>query len=141
MYHGLNDSIIVPGCFTHARRRFDAVFTALKKNFTKEQLKETVTYQAMTRIGILYKVEEMIKDKTPEERYQERQKQSRPVADALFEWLHSIEDSVDRSFLIGDAILYALNQEVYLCRYLDGGRLSIDNNSAERVSQNFAVGR
>lgn len=32
---------------------------------------------------------------------QERQKQSRPVVDALFEWLHLMEDSVDRSSLIG----------------------------------------
>ena len=34
--------------------------------------------------------------------------------EALFEWLHSMEDSVDRSSLIGDAILYTLNQENYL---------------------------
>ena len=93
----------------------------------------------MTRIGILYKVEELIKDKTPEKRYQERQKQSRPVVEALFEWLHSMEDSVDRSSLIGDAILYTLNQENYLRRYLDDGHLSIDNNSAERAIKNFAV--
>lgn len=92
----------------------------------------------MTRIGILYKVEELIKDKTPEERYQ---KQSRPVVDALFECLHSMEDSVDRSSLIGDTILYTLNQETYLRRYLDDGHLSIDNNSAERAMKNFAVGR
>ena len=123
------------------RRPFDAALTVLKKDFTKEQLKETVAYQAMTRIGILYKVEELIKDKTPEERYQERQKQSRPIVDALFEWLHSMEDSVDRSSLIGDAILYALNQETYLRRYLEDGHLSIDNNSAERAIKNFAVGR
>lgn len=113
----------------------------IKKDFTKEQLKETIAYQAMTRIGILYKVEELIKDNTPEERYQERQKQSRPVVDVLFEWLHSMEDSVDRSFLIGDAILYTLNQETYLRRYLDDGHLSIDNNRAERAIKNFAVGR
>ena len=104
-------------------------------------IKETIAYQAMTRIGILYKVEELIKDKTAEERYQERQKQSRPVVDALFEWLHSMEDSADRSSLIGDAILYTLNQENYLRRYLDDGHLSIDNNSAERAIKNFAVGR
>ena len=61
--------------------------------------------------------------------------------DALFEWLHSLEDSVDRSSLIGDAILYTLNQEQYLRRYLDDGHLSIDNNSAERAIKNFAVGR
>lgn len=140
-YHGLDDSITVTGCLTHARRRFDAALTALKKDFTKEQLKETVAYQAMTRIGILYKVEELIKNKTPEERYEERQKQSRPVVDALFEWLHSMEDSVDRSSLIGDAILYTLNQEAYLRRYLEDGHLSIDNNSAERAIKNFAVGR
>lgn len=140
-YHGLDDSITVTGCFTHARRRFDAALTALKKDFTREQLKETVAYNAMTRIGILYKVEELIRNKTPEERYEERQKQSRPVVDALFEWLHSMEDSVDRSSLIGDAILYTLNQEPYLRRYLDDGHLSIDNNSAERAIKNFAVGR
>ena len=93
-YHGLDDSITVTGCFTHARRRFDAALTALKKDFTKEQLKETVAYNAMTRIGILYKVEELIRNKTPEERHEERQKQSRPVVDALFEWLHSMEDVI-----------------------------------------------
>ena len=140
-YHGLDNSITVTGCFTHARRRFDAALTALKKDFTKEQLKETVAYQAMARIGILYKVEELIGNKTPEERYEERQKQSRPIVDALFEWLHSMEDSVDRSSLIGDAILYTINQEMYLRRYLEDGRLSIDNNSAERAIKNFAVGR
>ena len=140
-YHGLDDSITVTGCFTHARRRFDAALTALKKDFTREQLKETVAYNAMTRIGILYKVEELTRNKTPEERYEERQKQSRPVVDALFEWLHTMEDSVDRSSLIGDAILYTLNQEPYLRRYLDDGHLSIDNNSAERAIKNFAVGR
>ena len=47
----------------------------------------------------------------------------RPVVDALFEWLRSLEDSVDRFSLIGDAILYTLNQETYLRRYLDDGHL------------------
>ena len=140
-YHSLGEGIIVSGCLTHARRRFDAALTALKKDFTKEQLKETIAYQAMSRIGILYKIEEMIHNKTPEEKYEERQKQSRPVMDALFEWLHTMEDSVGRSSLIGDAILYTLNQEVYLRRYLEDGHLSIDNNSAERALKNFAVGR
>ena len=138
---GIMNAKYVSGCLTHARRRFDAALTALKKDFTKEQLKETVAYQAMSRIGILYKIEEMIHDKTPEEKYEERQKQSRPVMDAMFEWLHTMEDSVDRSSPIGDAILYTLNQEVYLRRYLEDGHLSIDNNSAERALKNFAVGR
>lgn len=82
-YHGLKDSIVVTGCFTHAGRRFDAALTTLKKDFTKEQRRETVAYQAMSRIGIRYKIEELIQDKTPEERYLERQKQSRPIVDTF----------------------------------------------------------
>ena len=95
----------------------------------------------MARIGRLYKIEEMIRDKTPEERYTERQKQAKPLLEAFFEWLHSLEDSVDRSSLIGEAILYAINQETYLKRYLDDGHLSIDNLAAERALKNFATGR
>lgn len=125
----------------HARRRFEEALTVLKKDFTKEQLKETNAYQAMERIGILYKIEEMIRDKSPEERYQERQKQAKSLLEAFFEWLHTLEDSVDRSSLIGEAVLYNLNQEVYLKRYLENGHLSIDNQAAEWALKNFAPGR
>lgn len=125
----------------HARRRFEEALTILKKDFTKEQLKETTAYQAMARIGMLYKIEEMIRDKSPEERYQERQKQAKPLLDAFFGWLHTLEDAVDRSSKIGEAVLYALNQETYLKRYLEDGHLSIDNSSAERALKNFAIGR
>ncbi len=115
----------------HARRRFNEALTVLKKDFTKEHLKKATAYQAMTRIEILYKIEEMIRSKPSEERYEERQKQANPLLEAFFEWLHTLEDSVDRSPLIGKAVLYALNQEVYLKRYLEDGHLSIDNLAAE----------
>ena len=140
-YHSLPEKITVTGCMAHARRRFDEALTVLKKDFTKEQLKETTAYQAMARIGMLYKIEEMIRDKSPEERYEERQKQAKPLLEAFFEWLHTLEDSVDRSSLIGEAVLYTLNQEVYLKRYLEDGHLSIDNLAAERSLKNFATGR
>ena len=124
---------------THARRRFDAALTALKKDFNKkEQLKETVAYQAMSRIGILYKIEGCSMTK-------HRKKNMRSARNSPVRlWTpclngSSPEDSVDRSSLIGDAILYTLNQEVYLRRYLEDGHLSIDNNSAERALKNFAV--
>lgn len=124
-----------------ARRRFDEALTVLKKDFTKEQLKETTAYQAMERIGMFYKIEEMIRDKSPEERYEERQKQAKPLLEAFFEWLHTLEDAVDRSSKIGEAVLYTLNQETYLKRYLEDGHLSIDNLAAERALKNFAIGR
>ena len=84
-YHNLLECITVAGCMTHARRRFDEALTPLKKDFTKEQLKETTAYQAMERIGMLYKIEELIRNKPPEEKHAERQKQSKPLLDAFFE--------------------------------------------------------
>ena len=140
-YHGLPEGVVVTGCLAHARRRFEEALTVLKKDFTKEQLRETTAYEAVSRIGMLYKIEEMIRGRTPEERYKERQKQAKPLLEAFFEWLHTLEDCVDRSSLIGDAILYTLNQEKYLKRYLEDGHLSIDNTAAERAIKNFAVGR
>ena len=129
------------GCMAHARRRFDEALTILKKDFTMEQLKETTAYEAVSRIGMLYKIEDLIRSKPPEERYQERQKQAKPLLEAFFEWLHKLEDSLDRSSRIGEAVLYTLNQEVYLRRYLEDGHLSIDNTAAERAIKNFAIGR
>ena len=95
----------------------------------------------MERIGMLYKIEGLIRDKSPDKKYQERQKQSRPLLDAFFEWLHSLKDAVDRSSKIGETVLYALNQEQYLMRYLEDRHLSIDNSTAERAVKNFALGR
>ena len=83
----------------------------------------------------------LFNNKSPEEKYRERQKQAKPLLDAFFEWLHTLEDAVDRSSKIGEAILYTLNQEQYLRRYLEDGHLSIDNTAAERAIKNFAVGR
>ena len=140
-YHGLPEQITVTGCMAHARRRFDEALTPLKKGFTKEQLKETTACQAMARIGMLYKIEELIRNQSPEERYAERQKQSKPLLEAFFGWLHTLEGSVNRSSKIGEAVLYALNQEKYLKAYLEDGHLSIDNSAAERAIKNFAIGR
>ncbi|RLV57946.1 IS66 family transposase, partial [Parashewanella curva] len=39
------------------------------------------------------------------------------------------------------AINYSLNQWEKLVRYLEDGRLSIDNNRVEREAKHFAIGR
>ena len=140
-YHGLPDEIRVTGCMAHSRRRFEECLNILKKQLTKEQLKQTTAYQAMERIAKLYKIEELIKNDPPERKYETRQTQAKPLVDAYFAWLHTLEADVDRSSKIGDAILYTLNQEKYLRRYLEDGHLSIDNNECERSIKNFAIGR
>ena len=140
-YHNLPEHITVTGCLAHSRRRFEEALKILKKEFKKEELKKTTAHQAMTRIQMLYKIEELTKEISPEERYQERQKQAKPLLEAFFQWLHSLENKVNRSTQIGKAVNYALNQEEYLKRYLDDGHLPIDNNDCERRLKNFAIGR
>ena len=73
---------------------------------------------------------------------------SEPEQDLVFARLPSEQEVARKLFSeetapvrIADAILYTLNQEIYLRRYLKDGHLSIDNNSAERALKNFAVGR
>ncbi len=129
------------GCTAHSRRRSEECLTILKKQLTKEQLKKTTAYQAVERIAMLYKIEDLIKNDPPEKKHEVRQTQAKPLVDAYLAWLHTLEADVDRSSKIGDAILYTLDQEEYFRRYLEDGHLSIDNNDCERSIKNFAIGR
>ena len=141
-YHSLPDTIIVTGCMAHARRRFDECLTILKKDMKNGEWKNSIAYEAMRRIGELYKIEEDIRDKSYEERLKVRQEQAKPLLDAYFAWLHSMDtEDLDRRSKIGDAILYSLRQEPYLRVYLEDGHLSIDNNACERSIKAFAIGR
>lgn len=83
-YHGLPESIKVTGYFAHARRRFDKCLTALKKTLSEEELKSSVAYEGMKKIGELYKIEEKLCDFSIEERYKVRQEEEKPLLDAYF---------------------------------------------------------
>ena len=136
-YHGLPEEIIVTGCMVHCRRYFnDALIT-----IPEEKRKGTVAEEAIKRIAMLYQIETMLKDKTAEERYEERQRQSRPLLEAFFSWLKPMESASDSKSLIGKAITYALNQQEYLKRYLLDGNIPIDNSASERAIRPFALGR
>lgn len=43
--------------------------------------------------------------------------------------------------LLGKAISYALDQWYAVCRYVEDGRLAIDNNISEREIKAFVIGR
>lgn len=76
-----------------------------------------------------------------DERLALRQEHSRPIADELFAWMAATQATVLPKSPMGEALNYALKLEKALRRYLDNGRLSIDNNAAERALRAVAVGR
>lgn len=90
--------------------------------------------------GKLYAIEKKMKDESPEDRLKERQEQAKPLLDAFFAWAKSLRNIAPKSKL-GKAVNYLIEEEPYLRRYIEDGRLEIDNNRAERSIKPFVIGR
>jgi transposase len=97
--------------------------------------------EALERIGALYKVEDAIRGKPPDERRAYREEHARPLLDQLHAWLTTTLETLSKKSDTSRAILYALNRWEALTRYCDDGRLEIDNLPVERALRGVAIGR
>lgn len=122
-------------CHAHARRKFEAIVKTSRKS--KEAKHVMALYKQ------LYAVERQAKDEqmSPEARYQHRLTYARPVLDELKAYLDEIKNRFVPSRPIRKAIMYTLTHWEGLCRYLDDGRLEIDNNHTEREIKYFVMAR
>jgi len=134
-YHDLGESITVVGCWAHMRRKFDEAVKSLPKGKTKG----SSASQGLTYCNLLFGIEQEIAELTPEERYEQRLKQAKPVLDAMFAWANS-RTAAPKSAL-GKALNYLKEQWPYLTNYLKDGRLEISNNRAERSIKPFVIDR
>ena len=134
-YRGIENVTIV-GCWAHARRRFCEALEVLPE----EQRKGSTAAIGLDYCGKLYAIEKKMKDDSPEDRLKERQKQAKPLLDAFFAWAKSLRNIAPKSKL-GKAVNYLIEEEPYLRRYIEDGRLEIDNNRAERSIKPFVIGR
>ena len=126
------------GCWAHARRKFIEAEQSQPKG---KQGKGGKIQWAITWFQKLYRIEKDIKDRSEAERYQERQSKTRPLLKAFKAWLDKSVTQVPPKSKLGAAIHYCLNQWEKLRRVVDDGRLSLDNNRAERSVRPFTVGR
>jgi transposase len=125
--------VVEVGCWAHTRRYFfDALETA------KDHAGD-----ALSAIRVLYDVEREAKEGGLDAvaTRQLRQERSKPVLDQMQPWLQGLKETVLPKGPLGEAIRYALNQWQALSRYLEDGRLAIDNNIVERQIRGVAVGR
>jgi len=118
-------------CWAHARRYF---FKAVASD--PDRAKEALGY-----IGALFRVERAIAEAGRSKRERVRNKNSRPIVEAFFSWCDHEWPKVLEDSPIHDGIRYARNQREGLCRFLDDGRLPLDNNISERHLRRQAVGR
>lgn len=144
-YHALDkrrDDIRVAHCWAHARRDLTDAIKLLKKGGpSKQRIKKTIAYQALERIGTMYALEDEWKDLTPEERLSRRQKHMKPLVEAYFAWVKSIDRDTMVSEKTKDGLQYSINQEKYLRTFLEDGEVPIDNSASERAIRPFCVGR
>ncbi|MGH8443318.1 MAG: IS66 family transposase [Nevskiaceae bacterium] len=118
------------GCWAHGRRRFVDAFLA-----------DGSAARMVALIQQLYQVEHTAADMTPEARTACRQQQAVPLLAAIKTLRDELATTALPKSPVGGAVRYLTNQWDALQRYVDDGRLAIDNNRAENQLRVVAVGR
>ena len=129
----LKKEIEEAACWAHTRRKFHDVILANPG--------ANIANQVLDIIGQLYKIEEEIKGLNPEKRKERRQKDSKELVEELFTCFKKVLPKLAQKGTTALAIKYAMNNEVALKRFLEDGRIEIDNNAAERALRAIAAGR
>jgi hypothetical protein len=120
-------------CLAHIRRKF---FDAQKNH-------RSIAEMALSVIQYLYRVEARCRERkfTPDQRLVMRRRVSRPVYEALLDWVNYKQRNNLTKGGIGKALLYAKNHLPRLRHYLEDGRIEIDNNQIENKIRPLALGR
>ena len=103
--------------------------------------KSQIAAQALLYISQLYDVERDVKHLTTDERRHIRQTQSKPLADAMHQWMVLQRQKITDGSATAKALDYSLRRWGALTRFLDDGQLPIDNNWIENQIRPIAIGR
>lgn len=118
--------------WAHVRRKFYDIQVATGS---------VIAAEAIQRIGALYDIEREIRGKSADLRCQVRQARAGPLVEELHLWLNKTLAQLSRKSDTAAAIRYALARWRALTRYLDDGRIEMDNSAAERALRVVALGR
>ena len=122
-------------CWAHARRPFWEMYEH------QGRTAGSIAEQALQRIGALYAIEAQIRGQPPDLRRQARQARAGPLLEDMRAWFTSLMTKVSAKSELAKAIGYSLTRWKALTRYVDDGRIEIDNNAAERALRGVALGR
>lgn len=111
-------------CFAHARRKFYDLYVSDKSPIAEEALRQ---------IAALYQIEAEIRGTSAEYRRSVRQQRIRPLVEAMHIWLSHQLKRISGGSDLAKAIRYCLHHWTGLTRFLDDGRLELDNNTVERA--------
>lgn len=119
-------------CWSHARRGLWEATVA----------KSAVAREGLARICRIFELDKVWAERAPADRKQLRDAHLRPHVEAFFVWAAAEHEKVKHvRGLLRSALGYLVRQKDALCRFLDDGRLLLDNNRSERELRKIAVGR
>src|SRR6476661_196941 len=119
-------------CWSHVRRPFYEL---------AQSGPAPIAAEALVRIAALYAVDKDIRGRSADERRAVRQQKSRPRIDALEPWLRAKLGLISQKSKLAEAIRYALSRWEGLTRFIDDGRIELDNNTVERAIRPIALNR
>jgi transposase len=117
-------------CWAHVRRKFYELAES-----------SPVAADVLRRIASLYAIEDEIRGLPADERRDVRDQRSRPIIDDLYRFLEARGRQVSAKSRLGEAIRYTLPRWDGLIRFLDDGRIDLDNNAVERAIRPLALNR
>lgn len=132
LYNGQCGNATEVGCWAHARR----------KHYELMDSDPRVAYP-LQLIGKLYKVEAIADARglDPEARVELRKERSTGILSRLKRWLVKVAAREPPESALHKACAYSVNQWDALNRFLQDGRLGLDNNLCELQIRSLAVGR
>jgi transposase len=121
------------GCWAHARRPFFELFQA-------GDVRAAVLLEKVQR---LYAVEAEADSEGDDDdaRQRRREQYSKPVLEEIGRWCATTYNREPPKSALAKAIGYIVNQWQALSRFLEDGRLPLDNTRCERALRGIAIGR
>jgi transposase len=118
-------------CWAHVRRGF----------YDLAKTKAPIATEALQRIAALYDIEARIRGTSAADRLIVRQAESKPRLTELRVWFEAQLAKLPARGPLAEAIRYALNHWDGLQRFLEDGRIELDNNSVERAMRPVCLSR
>lgn len=126
--------------WAHVRRKFVDVVSGAPKG---TDLKSSLSSKIISLISKLFRYDKALKPEkmSYDEIAKNRKRREKPVVDEIFDTLKRDQDRIPKSTQLYKAVMYALDHEEGLRRYLDDGRIEMTSNIIEREMKAFSIAR
>jgi transposase len=132
LFDGQAASAVEIGCWSHGRRRLVAL----------QDTDCRVAYP-LKLLARLYRIEHLADAQglSPEQRAELRKERASPILERLKRWFVATAAGEPPSSDMAKAAAYCLNHWTALTRFVEDGRVSLDNNLCEQQLRDIALGR